>query len=484
MFPRRSSLLRIVGVIAFIFYVGYVWVSTPVDRTEPGFEHLPAFPPGGAGKEDDAPGRKSLREGTPMHRGGESANLSVKAPPVRAVEVDPVHKHAHANNTLESMRKNMTLLKVNMSGLADIVHSANRSQGIFFHKSWDDPNVPHPHPFKYIINSRSICRDPDIFLLIYVHTATGNYKRRMVIRQTWGNPKYYPDINVRLVFVCGKSDDKPEEQSALDFEAEQYGDIVQEDFKDSYKNLTYKGVAALKWISLHCSHAKFILKTDDDIFVNMFTLLRHLQSMDRHGVDNRGLLMCLVWNNMKVMREGKWAISKTEWPEDHYPTYCSGSAFTMSTDVAVALHNVSYQVPFFWVDDFYITGLLPLKLGNIKHKQFMSTYVLDGTKLEEKFTGPQWFTYIFSHVHNLNSIQSVWKKLVRLSSGQDRAEVKFALPGELKKLGEVAQQKELEKEEEKKKKQEAEKSAKKSWWLCCFLCVSIRKSQFFNFMIS
>ena len=35
----------------------------------------------------------------------------------------------------------------------------------------------------------------------------------------------------------------------------------------------------------------------------------------------------------------------------------------------------------------------------------MSTYVLDGRKLEEKFTGPQWFTYIFSHVHNLNKIQ-------------------------------------------------------------------------------
>ena len=28
----------------------------------------------------------------------------------------------------------------------------------------------------------------------------------------------------------------------------------------------------------------------------------------------------------------------------------------MSTDVAIAMHNISYSVPFFWVDDFYITG--------------------------------------------------------------------------------------------------------------------------------
>jgi beta-1,3-galactosyltransferase 1 len=167
----------------------------------------------------------------------------------------------------------------------------------------------------------------------------------MVIRQTWGNPKFFPDTSIRLVFVCGQnSDNSPSAQAALEFEAEQYGDIVQEDFHDSYKNLTYKGIAALKWISLYCRHAKFVLKTDDDIFVNMFTLLRHLNSMDHYGVQNRNLLMCLVWYHMTVMRTGKWAISKDDWPEDSYPTYCSGSAFVMTTDVAVALHNVSYQV--------------------------------------------------------------------------------------------------------------------------------------------
>ena len=35
-------------------------------------------------------------------------------------------------------------------------------------------------------------------------------------------------------------------QQALYFESEQYGDIVQEDFLDSYRNLTYKGEYA--WV--------------------------------------------------------------------------------------------------------------------------------------------------------------------------------------------------------------------------------------------
>ena len=206
--------------------------------------------------------------------------------------------------------------------------------------------------------------------------------------------------------------------------------MVQEDFIDAYRNLTYKGIAALKWVTNYCSHAKFILKSDDDIFVNTFTLIQHLKSLDKMShtkalttkADVQNLLLCLVWNHMPVMRTGKWKVSENDFKENYYPTYCSGSAFTMSTDVAIKMHEVSYQVPFFWVDDFYITGLLPLK-AHINHTQFMSTYVLNGKKLDEKFTGPQWFTYIFSHVHDLNLVQSVWTKLVSLNEG--KVSVKF-----------------------------------------------------------
>jgi hypothetical protein len=88
-------------------------------------------------------------------------------------------------------------------------------------------------------------------------------------------------------------------QAALEFEAEQYHDIVQEDFQDTYHNLTYKGIAGLKWISYFCPHARFILKTDDDIFVNTFTLFRHLRSFENGG-DKNMTIMCLVWKTMKV----------------------------------------------------------------------------------------------------------------------------------------------------------------------------------------
>lgn len=139
---------------------------------------------------------------------------------------------------------------------------------------------------------------------------------------------------------------------------------------------------------------------------------------------------------MKVMREGKWKVDKSDWPEDFYPPYCSGSAFVMSTQVAIALHRASYYVPFFWVDDFYVTGLLARKVGPsaVRHSQFMSSYLLNGRELAEKFTGAQWYQYVFSHVHDLNAIQSVWKSVVGIVRGELTPTVKTAKPEQLAKI--------------------------------------------------
>lgn len=82
-----------------------------------------------------------------------------------------------------------------------------------------------------------------------------------------GDPHLLKKYKARLVFVLGKvADDKV--MTKIKMEYSHYGDIVQEDFMDSYRNLTYKGIAALKWITHHCRQASFAIKSDDDIMIN------------------------------------------------------------------------------------------------------------------------------------------------------------------------------------------------------------------------
>ncbi len=272
----------------------------------------------------------------------------------------------------------------------------------------------NPHNFKYIINPKDICHGKEVFLLVYVHSAPDHYKKRTAIRETWGNPKNFPHLTYKVVFLMGRPKDKAV-QDAIQLESETYNDIVQETFIDSYRNLTYKAIEGLKWISHNCNHAKFILKSDDDIFVNIFNLVAHLESIyDFRGRNIKGFLLCLVWYRMKVIRDpkSKWYIPKSEFSEDFFPTYCSGSAYVMSSDVVTGMYNASMDTPFFWVDDFYITGLLASKV-KVVHEKFNSVYTLGPSTFLEKFTEPnKWRTLVFGHVHNLNHMHQVWKNIL------------------------------------------------------------------------
>lgn len=66
-------------------------------------------------------------------------------------------------------------------------------------------------------------------------------------------------------------------------ESAKFGDIVQESFLDTYHNLTLKSLALLKWVNLTCFHdnqtnhlPKYVVKTDDDIFINVDRLVKVL----------------------------------------------------------------------------------------------------------------------------------------------------------------------------------------------------------------
>lgn len=164
------------------------------------------------------------------------------------------------------------------------------------------PKIVNPHNFQYTINPKfetcgASSHPEHVFLLIYVHTTPKNYKRRISIRETWAKRSMFRDI--RVVFMMGQTEEK-DVQKIIDLEFNMYNDIVQENFADSYRNLTYKGVMAMKWISEYCSHAKYVLKTDDDIITNTFIILRHLYSLSKHSIYSKNSIMCLLWHRMGV----------------------------------------------------------------------------------------------------------------------------------------------------------------------------------------
>ena len=271
---------------------------------------------------------------------------------------------------------------------------------------------------RYLLNCGGHACQGNVFLLVFVLSAVPHLSRRMLIRETWGDTSQFAS-GVRVVFVMGTATGS---HNTVAYENSLYGDIVQKDFKDTYHNLTHKTVAGLSWVSTYCTKATFVLKSDDDIFVNMFALLKHLQAR----VGAKRLLLCRTKINPNVDRSGKYKATRNDYAGKHFPTCCSGAAYVMSSDVVVDLHRLSFVVPFFWLEDVYVTGLLVAAAGDIKHTQFASTYVMDGQRLAHEFNGPQWSSFVFCHTYsNSKAFRYVWRRLVNLASGKSVAKISY-----------------------------------------------------------
>ena len=96
--------------------------------------------------------------------------------------------------------------------------------------------IVNPHPFNFTINCPHMCDGDDVFLLNYVHTSTDHFKQRRRIRGTWANASNYPEVRMKTIFVVGTSSATSLLwwKHALIVESQKYGDIVQENFVDSY----------------------------------------------------------------------------------------------------------------------------------------------------------------------------------------------------------------------------------------------------------
>ena len=227
-------------------------------------------------------------------------------------------------------------------------------------------------PQTYIITNENACSSVhDLFIIVIVHSAIHNFERRKFIRNTWGNAnrRGMPDENkFRIVFLLGKPDNN-QHQLKINVENEQYSDIVQGTFLDTYKNLTYKALLGLRWIMENCKQAHFVLKVDDDVIINTPRLVTILSN--KYAQVNQTIFCAEVRpkGTARIYRQGKYKVENTQftnmtfWPV----TFCPGRYLIYSADIIIDLLAEVNQTPFIWLDDVYVTGLLAAKVGHVNH---------------------------------------------------------------------------------------------------------------------
>ncbi|KAJ8926123.1 hypothetical protein NQ315_009980 [Exocentrus adspersus] len=225
--------------------------------------------------------------------------------------------------------------------------------------------------FNSVIMPERVC-DQKSLLVMMVCSAPANFEARRAIRETWGSERRVLGHSVSLYFLIGETVNSSMQNEVV-LESDQFGDIIQERFIDSYNNLTLKSIVMLKLATTYCINTtSYLLKIDDDMFVNVPRLVESLSDRNESTNVLLGKLICGARPIKDI--SSKWYSPRYMYQEKVYPNYLSGTGYVMSLDVAKRLFDTTLMTPIFHLEDIYLTGICAKKAGIKPHNQPMFTY--------------------------------------------------------------------------------------------------------------
>ena len=273
---------------------------------------------------------------------------------------------------------------------------------------------------KFVLRpSRHLCRSDfeSKFVFAYAVVRANDFEKRQTIRQTWANTSLFQDI-IRVAFIIGLSSDEKINKLIKD-ENNLFSDIIQGNFLDTYRNLSYGLLTVWKWIKYNCRKAKYILRVQDDVILNTFNLRKFLINESFYfpsiKLDSpKNTFICKVWKDAfiatgKEYENHQHYINAKELSEilnniTKYPTYCSGPGIMMTNDLTIQLYSKSYESKVFWIDDVY-EGLLASRIANVNffHQEFVQSADIISKQNE---------SYLFIEVdRTVKNYLAVWKRL-------------------------------------------------------------------------
>ena len=254
---------------------------------------------------------------------------------------------------------------------------------------------PGSYPFNKILIQPQ--RPPPNLLFLVLISSSARHKkhkdRREAIRRTWGNCldarfndtllNQMGDLRLqniysgcRVLFYVGRTGNSKED-AYIEEESLLHRDIIIADVIEHYRNITWKLRTAVKFASQF--NAKFIVKTDDDVYV-------HLPRLTKYIADGPGFLKTIYGGTTytgRVIRNPKHRhyVAKIDYSASNYPLFCKGSMVLLSGDLLPRVVSAFSHVKPFNIDDAYLgislnkIGVTPLRLEKLVQFQHLPVFL-------------------------------------------------------------------------------------------------------------
>ncbi|XP_005228958.1 UDP-GalNAc:beta-1,3-N-acetylgalactosaminyltransferase 1 isoform X1 [Falco peregrinus] len=219
--------------------------------------------------------------------------------------------------------------------------------------------------YLFTLRERLKCKDVNPLLVILVSSSPKDVESRQAIRITWASQNFWWGHRILTLFLLGQDTQREDNPAALSVEDESIlcGDIICQDFMDTYDNLTLKTIMAFRWVSECCSNARFLMKTDADVFINTANLVEFLLKLNSSESVFTGYP--LTDNFAYRGFHKKMYISQPEWIFGVYPSYCSGLGYILHGKLALRIYEMMSHVKPIRLEDVYVGICLNILKVNI-----------------------------------------------------------------------------------------------------------------------
>ncbi|EEB10620.1 beta-1,3-galactosyltransferase, putative [Pediculus humanus corporis] len=272
----------------------------------------------------------------------------------------PTNKVPNNNN----LNNNNNTTKDNPSSSLSSSHSANGQSSVIQKVPPKSENVTgiatrSLYDSGFRVPNVDLCPDfgQHLKLIILITSAPNHVEARKAIRQTWGHFRMRKDVS--MAFVLGRS--LKGNESYIKDENSLYEDIILGSFIDSYNNLTLKTTSMLEWVDNYCNKAKFVLKTDDDMFIN---IPKKKDFIGKHGNDKRKIFGKLAskWKPIRK-KASKYYVSLQQYKHSIFPSFTTGPAYLITSDVIHDLYTTALNMTYLKLEDVFMTGIVAQEKG-------------------------------------------------------------------------------------------------------------------------
>ena len=236
--------------------------------------------------------------------------------------------------------------------------------------SGDEIKILDSHLDKEFTRPQEDICSTNLFILVCVISHVNNFQLRNKWRTMFKNKtlehleKNTHNLSYKMVFLVamGHPLDMETNRKVLQ-ESRHHGDILQVKIPEEYPNLVFKSWTMLRWFDKWCTGSQYLLKIDDDVFLNLPKLSAILQMCNNKEKEPFILGRYTLNHTTPRSKSSKWYISEDLYNKTRLPDSVTGAAYVMSKVAArQVVHHCWNELPV-PAEDIFLTGICREKAG-------------------------------------------------------------------------------------------------------------------------